>query len=299
MRFERRFRPDAWAAARIRAWTQSSGGSRLTICIPTTDRLDLLVRCLDSLASTDAGARVDVVIGDTGSNQETIDFCSATLAVPIVHVSPPFSFSRACNQMAEAATGDRLVFLNNDTEAVTADWAERLLATPAGEVVGAALVYPRTHRLQHAGVTVVQRAGWRRNAYGPSLRHRGGSTLALENIGIGKRIESVAPEPVTVMAVTGAFLSTTRSDFMSLGCFDEGFRTDLQDIDYCLRAHARGIDVRCHREIVFAHRHAASRGRYRFPMDDWRMFVDRWGEELERWESMGVLRRPSNRRLPT
>jgi GT2 family glycosyltransferase len=35
-------------------------------------------------------------------------------------------FAEACNQGAQAATGDVLVFLNNDTEVISPDWLLRL-----------------------------------------------------------------------------------------------------------------------------------------------------------------------------
>jgi GT2 family glycosyltransferase len=244
---------------------------------------------LDSLASSYAGHEVDVVIGDTGSSRETLELCSR-LGLRAVGVSGPFSFSRVCNEMAGAARGESLLFLNSDTEAISSDWAERLLGSSACEVIGAALVYPGTLRLQHAGVQVVPATGWLRpNAYRPSQPDRGGSTLAVQNIGLGRRLESLTTQRASVMAVTGAFLYTSHARFRSLQGFDEAFRTDLQDTDYCLRARARGMDVICRRDIVFSHKHAASRGRYRFPLDDWRLFSSRWADELQRWSAVEVV----------
>ncbi len=94
-------------------------------------------------------------------------------------------------------------------------------------------------------------------------------------------------QPANVVAVTGAFLYTARARFESLGGFDEAYRTDLQDFDYCLRGQACGMQVICRRDVVFSHKHAASRGRYRFPVDDWQLFVARWADELERWKRSG------------
>jgi GT2 family glycosyltransferase len=161
---------------------------------------------------------------------------------------------------------------------------QRLQSSSDDEIVGAALVYPGTRRLQHAGVEIVPARGFLRpNAYRPRRGHRTESSFALQNIGTGARLETVGSQPANVIAVTGAFLHTSRTKFDSLGGFDEAYHTDLQDFDYCLRARAQGTQVICRRDIVFSHKHAASRGRYRFPLDDWRLFVGRWERELERW----------------
>jgi GT2 family glycosyltransferase len=278
-----RLDPDGQALVRIRAWARSCRNPALSICIPIKNRLDLLVPCLDSLAATSTGRPVEVVLGDTGSTEETLDFCAA-LGLRIVSVPGPFNFSRACNEVAKAARGDALLFLNNDTTAISTDWFDRLLDLGEGEVVGAVLVYPGTRRIQHAGVTAVSGDGLLKpNAYRPSRSSRTGPAVALQNIGIGKPLESRRIGRGTVMAVTGAFLGTTRSAFFSRAGFDEAFQADLQDIDYCLRARACGSEVICRGDIVFSHKHAASRGRYRFPLEDWRLLLDRWGAELESW----------------
>lgn len=255
---------------------------RLTVCIPTRDRLDLLLPCLHSLARTSARVPVEVIIADTGSRPQTVEFLRE-LGLTVVSVSGPFNFSRACNAAAGDGTAPTLLFLNDDTEALSDGWVKHLFQEPLGEVVGAALLYPATRRLQHAGVTAVDGSGWLRpNAYRPPRHLREQPKLAIENIGLGKRLE-VAPAKANVMAVTGAFLATSRKHFEDLGGFDEQYELDLQDIDYCLRARARAIEVVCRRDIVFSHRHAGSRGRYEFPIEDWRLFVNRWQPELEKW----------------
>lgn len=282
----RAFKLEDESLGRIAAWTRSWTAPALSICIPTKDRLDLLVPCLTSLAETCGGRPVDVVLGNTGSSAETLAICSS-LGLRIVSLPEPFNFSRACNEMACASAGATLLFLNSDTAAISSSWVERALDSSDHEVTGAALVYPGTSRLQHAGVMAVRARSWlQRNAYRPPRANRGASRLAIENVGIGKPLASVTTMSSRVMAVTGAFLLTTRSQFQALKGFDEAFRVDLQDIDYCLRAWARGIEVVCRRDIVFSHQHAGSRGRYEFPLQDWQLLLDRWTPELERWSAV-------------
>jgi len=267
------------------------------VCIASRDRLDLLLPCLASLARTSQGRALEVVIGDTGSSPATHEFYAA-IGVRTVEAPPPFNYSRVCNQLARSARADRLLFLNNDTEAVTPDWLDRLLATGPTELAGATLVYPRTWRVQHAGVEVRPAGGLLRpNSYRPPRAHRKEFPLALAHVGVGRRLDrSESPATVAVMAVTGAFLYTTREQFAAAGGFDEAYGVDLQDTDYCLRSRQLGYDVVCRRDIVFAHRHSGTRGRYAFPLADWRTFVGRWERELTAWQ--GVAKNGSTWPVP-
>ena len=68
----------------------------------------------------------------------------------------PFNFSALNNAAAARSEADVLVFLNNDTEIVEADWIERLLPEALRPEVGAVaplLLYP-DGRVQHAGVAL-------------------------------------------------------------------------------------------------------------------------------------------------
>lgn len=282
LRWHSALEPDDALATKLEAWATSWQASpRISVCIPSKDRLDLLVPCLVSLAETSAGGPIEVVIGDTGSSPRTLKFY-AEIGLPVIRIPGPFNYSRACNELAGAATGDQLLFVNNDTEAISSDWLDRLLKTPTTTVAGATLVYPRSRRVQHAGVRAVSGRRWLHpNSYG----WRSGSPVALENIGVGKRLVELPRRETSVMAVNGAVLHTSRSQFEACGGFDESYRVDLQDTDYCLRCWRLGSRVVCRHDVVFAHRHAATRGRYAFPSDDWDRFLERWQDDLRRWAS--------------
>ncbi len=280
--------PSAASIGELRQWVASwRRPPALSVCIASRDRLDLLERCLASLARTSYGRAVEVVIGDTGSSAATWEFYEA-IGIPTVDVPGAFNYSRACNQLARAAGADRLVFLNNDTEAVSTDWVDRLLSTRRGELAGAILVYPGTWRVQHAGVEVRAGGGCLRpNSYRPPRGER--SEFALAHIGVGRRLRrSEISGAASVMAVTGALLCTTREQFVGAGGFDEAYETDLQDTDYCLRCRALGFEVICRQDVVFSHRHAGTRGRYAFPVGDWEIFEGRWRSELGTWQASGA-----------
>ena len=53
----------------------------------------------------------------------------------VLHRPGPFHFARLCNEGAHWASGEWLLFLNNDTEVLSPDWLTRMLTanllTPA------------------------------------------------------------------------------------------------------------------------------------------------------------------------
>lgn len=144
-------------------------------------------------------------------------------------------FARACNQGAANASGDRLVFLNNDTIAQPG-WLDRLdTALDEHPLVGARLLYP-DGRVQHAGVDIRDEAGIL-VAYN---RRRG----LIDH-----------PEPARpVDAVTGACLAIRRDLWDQLDGFDEGFVNGYEDVDLCLRAGGAWYEPRA----VLIHRESAS-----------------------------------------
>jgi N-acetylglucosaminyl-diphospho-decaprenol L-rhamnosyltransferase len=69
------------------------------------------------------------------------------------------------------------------------------------------------------------------------------------------------PEPRRVAAVSGALMLIPRSDFQSLGGFDEGFATHAADLDLCRRAAESGGSVLFQPAATGVQFNAAGRGR--------------------------------------
>jgi GT2 family glycosyltransferase len=267
-------------AQKIKAWVTGQRTPAVTVCIPTKDRLDLLVPCLESLVNT-AGGAVQVMIGDTGSGPDTLAFYEEA-GLRFLRMPGPFSFSRCCNEMAKAADSPLLLFLNNDTTAVTPDWFLRVLRASRREaVLGALLIYPGSRLIQHAGVDVFSTGGaWPRGSYLPTCL--ADFPYSVRHIGVGEPVSALARQDFSRMiAVTGAFLCVPKPTFHRLGGFDEGYVTDLQDTDLCLAARKAGVPVRCLWNVVFTHAESASRSGYTFPLNDWRLFDARWRSEFE------------------
>ena len=97
---------------------------RVSIVIPFKDRPELLRNCLCSLRLS-TYRRFEVILVNNGSEeprtQRYLWHLEGRRSLRLVDCPGPFNFSRLCNEGARRATGDHLLFLNNDTEVLTPD----------------------------------------------------------------------------------------------------------------------------------------------------------------------------------
>ncbi len=223
---------------------------RISIIIPFKDRLELLRGCLRSLRES-TYRDFEVVLVDNGSSErQTARYLSRVeqrRAVCVVDCPGKFNFSRLCNEGAKRATGDYLLFLNNDTEVLTPDWLERMVRLarrPEVGVVGATLLYP-DGTIQHAGMFPRSDGRWVHAWRGCSWEEP-----AREQI---RQIRAVP-------AVSGACLMLRREVFTALAGFDEQLPVTYNDVDLCSRARARQLLVAVTPHARLLHFECLSRG---------------------------------------
>ena len=245
--------------------------SLASIIIPFRDEPKFLRACIDSIDATKGAQRVELILIDNGSVQpETATLLEHLDLRPNVQVlkdDRPFNWAALNNVGVEAATGDVLVFLNNDIEARHGGWLSTLCAQalrPSIGAVGARLLYP-DGRLQHCGVVI-------------GLGGAAGHTL----VGLPPdqtgylHMAAVTRE---CAAVTGACLATSRDVFDSLSGFDESLGVDLNDVDYCLRAQLGGWRVLVDPSVELTHHESPSRGTAG-DTKDISHFIDRWEHSI-------------------
>jgi GT2 family glycosyltransferase/uncharacterized protein YbaR (Trm112 family)/SAM-dependent methyltransferase len=225
---------------------------KVAVIIPTRDRLDLLSRCISSLEKITDYPAIEVIIADNGSKEpETLEYFRTTphRVIPLP-MEGQFNFSAIINAATQEAQADYLLFLNNDTEIVAADWLRRMVGfarLPGVGAVGAKLLYP-DGRIQHLGVVMGHEGLTGHYFQGePNDGDFGyqGYKYAVRN----------------VAAVTAACMLTPRALFMQMGGLDQ---TDLQvawnDVDYCLRLLQQGYRIVVDPDAVLLHHEGASRG---------------------------------------
>ena len=113
------------------------GEPKVSIIIPTRNGRHLLERCIESLVSRTIYDNFEVVVVDNQSDDlETLEYL-ATLPGRVLRYPHEFNYPRQLNLAAAAVECDLLVFLNNDTEVMTADWLDRLIEQAMRPEVGA------------------------------------------------------------------------------------------------------------------------------------------------------------------
>jgi GT2 family glycosyltransferase len=221
------------------------------VIIPFRDQWELLRNCLRSLRRSSYPG-LEVVLVDNGSEcprlKRQLRRWEMEGRYRVVRDPSAFNFSRLCNLGARAASGEWLLFLNNDTEAMSPLWLEAMLAVAGREdvgVAGAALYYP-DGTLQHIGMCRDTAGRW-------VHPHRGTPALDV-------RRHPELSRPRCVESVTGACLLMRRDRFWELGGFDESLPVTHNDVALCLRARARGWKVVVAPEARLLHYEGLSRG---------------------------------------
>lgn len=130
---------------------------KTSIIIPVFNQLNYTKQCIDRIRSNTPGP-FEIIVVNNGSTDGTKEYLDSLQSgeFKIQHLNENTGFINACNQGAKLATGEFLVFLNNDTLPEDG-WLEALISAmetiPNVGAVGAKLVYP-DGKLQEAGSLV-------------------------------------------------------------------------------------------------------------------------------------------------
>jgi GT2 family glycosyltransferase/cyclopropane fatty-acyl-phospholipid synthase-like methyltransferase len=227
-------------------------GKRVSIIIPTKDKVDFLEKCVDSILKFTAYIDIEVlVIDNNSSDPETFAYyftLSKDDRVRIIDYPEEFNYSAANNFGAKHATGDFLLFLNNDIEALDPGWLDELVRwveQPEIGAVGAKLLYP-DGKIQHAGVVLGMEGHASHVFWGAVERQSGpfGSVDWYRNY----------------MAVTGACMMIRREVFEEIGGFDEEYVLAFSDVEICIRMIKGGYRVLYTPYARLRHHEGISRG---------------------------------------
>ncbi len=228
-------RPAAAASPRPAAPAPPAPPVRATVVTATRDAPAHLARFLATWrASRPAGT--DLVLIDNASADPAalalLEGAAADPDIAVVADDRPFNFAALCNLGAALASGDFLIFANNDIEFRYAGWAEALIAALASGgagVAGGLLDYP-DGRVQHAGMVLAGEA---------RVRHLERFSRAGDGGYFARRRQLTQ-----VTAVTGALMAVRRADFAALGGFAAArYPVLYNDVDFCLRARQAGHAV--------------------------------------------------------
>ncbi len=250
--------------------------ARVSIIIPVFNAPGLTGRCLNALGN----GGFEVVVVDDGSTDATAR-CLAAFAkrLKVLRHCVNRGFAASCNDGAAAASGEYLVFLNNDT-LPKPGWLEALVGYadhhPAAAIVGGKLLYP-DNTVQHAGVVVCQDRYPRHLYTGFPAGHPA--------VNKSRRFQ----------IVTAACMLVRRAAFEEAHGFDTGYRNGFEDVDFCLRLGESGYEVHYCAGSVVEHLESVSPGRFKHERHNVARYRDRWlpsvqPDDLRYYLEDGLLR---------
>lgn len=201
---------------------------RLSILLVLHNRAELTLACLRSIQPCLREAAAEVILVDNASRDETSALLDSLRGATIIRNEENVGFPIGVNQAAEAAVGDCLLLLNNDTEVQGESVTSSLRFLDENREVGAVggRLVLLDGSLQEAGCML-----WRE---GHVFQY-------------GRGEMPTAPEYLFQRDVdycSGAFLMTRRELFHQMGGLDTAYSPGyFEDADYCVRLWRSGWRV--------------------------------------------------------
>ena len=205
----------------------------VSIIVPTRDMGGFLDRCLLSVFERTA-INFEVVVVDNGSRDPAVLRCSKNgrraRASPFRWITHdiPFNYASLINAGVAASGGKYVLLLNDDTEVITADWLETMMAHAQRPAIGASAPSCSTASTP-SSTPASSSASWARLA-----------------------TPSVMPPPISRLFRTrqhgaqragghGGVPDVPARVYDQVGGLDEAFDSAYNDVDFCLRLHKLGL----------------------------------------------------------
>jgi ADP-heptose:LPS heptosyltransferase/GT2 family glycosyltransferase len=251
--------PGTWRVRRTQPVT-----GMVSIIIPTCAARGYIETCIKTLRERTAYRNIEIVCVDNiPDNHVAWKIWLQQNADVVVPMPDAFNWSHFNNRGVEAASGEYLLFLNDDIEVTQPDWLDAMLEhiqRPDVAVVGPQLLYP-DNKVQHAGMFLAT-PGVARHAF----RFAQSDEPGYFGLALTQR---------NVIAVTGACMLMRRTMYLTLGGFEEAHEIINNDLDFCLRAHQAGKLVVYTPYASLIHHEAVSRDRLK-DVFDFSRFEQRW-----------------------
>ncbi len=226
----------------------------VSIIIPSKDQPRVLKECIRNIRINAGKVPYEIIVVDNGSTEENKDIAEKYVTqLPggrgtYIYEPMDFNFSVMCNLGAAAANGDYLLFMNDDVDAITEGFLEKLLVYAARSYVGAVgakLLFPDDVSIQHIGVFDTNR--------GPTHKLAGLADSTVWYYGRNRFAWNT-------LAVTGACLMVGREKYYQTGGFYDKMVVGYNDVDLCLRLVEAGYFNVVNNECVMTHHESLARG---------------------------------------
>ena len=208
------------------------GNPKVSIIIPFKDQAKVMKVCVESiLKKTDYGNFEIILVNNRSEKKETFDYLNSLKKEPLIKIlnyNKPFNYSAINNYAVKQASGEYVLFLNNDMDVISREWLSSMLEHAQRKevgAVGAKLLYPN-NTIQHAGVVMGLRIAGHAFKYLPKEDPR----------------YFCHPHLIrNYCCVTAACLMIRKKTFEEMGGLDEkNLKVAFNDVDFCLRLIENG-----------------------------------------------------------
>jgi lipopolysaccharide/colanic/teichoic acid biosynthesis glycosyltransferase len=229
----------------------------IDLVVVTHDSRGDLERCFASVLAASRAAGAGVIVVDNGSTDGTVEWLRAQRGVAVVSLSEDLGYAAAVNVGAACSDADHLVVLKADVTVPSPEAIHRL-AEHLEVHPDAAVAAPRlldTDGATQASARVVPTLGMlvadqTRLGRTPWGRRRAERYLAVPAGDIGHAETEWA---------LGAAMAIRRSDFDTVGGWDERLSPAFEDVDFCVRLRHAGRQVHYLPAVALVHDIAPSR----------------------------------------
>ena len=222
--------------------------SSVSIVIPHWNNVEVLSECLESISATDFD-NFETIVVDNASIDNSVEWVRSNYPnVKLIENDKNYGYAGGCNIGAEAASGDFLIFLNNDT-VQEKDWISNLIKTINSDDKIAAvqpkiLNYYNRNVFDYAGGS-----GGHMDIYCfPFARGR--------IFSFQENDEGQYNNKEKCFWSSGTCFMVRRELFQKSGGFDESFFAHMEEIDLCWRLYAMGFEVWVEPDSVVYHKNA-------------------------------------------
>jgi GT2 family glycosyltransferase len=246
---------------------------KVSILVLTYNNLLLNQLCLYSIYCNTTYPNFEVIVVDNASADETPKWLESYAAthhnLKVILNSENRGFSGGNNQAVHEASGEYVIFLNNDT-VVTQNWMERLLAYMQNDsTIG--LIGPVTNSTGNEARIPVTYA-----------------TPDEMELFAKKRVHTMAGKSFDIRMLAFYCVMARKEQYEEIGGLDERFLVGMfEDDDLAIRYHQCGLRVVCAEDVFIHHFQGASFGkldeeRYKKLFEENRLkYEEKWGFKWE------------------